>query len=83
MKILLAGGSGMVGSFITPYLQKDHDIRVFDMTEPSHSDVEFVKGSVTEPADLQKALSGIDSFIWLVMKSPQGGSVTDQDEPDE
>ncbi len=80
MRILLAGGSGMVGSFITPYLQKQHEIRVLDMTEPSQPGVEFVKGSVTEPADVQKALTGVDSFIWLVMLSPQGGSVTDQDE---
>lgn len=80
MKILLAGGSGMVGSFITPYLQKRHEIRVLDMTEPSADGVEFVRGSVTEPADLQKALTGVDSFVWLVMRSPQGGSVTDQDE---
>jgi nucleoside-diphosphate-sugar epimerase len=80
MKILLAGGSGMVGSFITPYLQNDHEIRVLDMSEPKHPGVEFVKGSVTEPADLQKAFKGVDSFIWLVMRSPQGGSVTDQDE---
>lgn len=80
MKILLAGGSGMVGSFITPYLQTEHDIRVLDMTEPKHPGVEFVKGSVMEPTDLQKALTGVDSFVWLVMRSPQGGSVTDQDE---
>ncbi len=80
MKILLAGGSGMVGSFITPYLQKQHEIRVLDMAEPSAAGVEFVRGSVTEPADLQKALTGVDSFVWLVMRSPQGGSVTDQDE---
>ena len=80
MKILLAGGSGMVGSFITPYLQEQHEIRVMDMTEPSQPDVEFVRGSVTEPADLKKALTGVDSFVWLVMRSPQGGTVTDQDE---
>ncbi len=79
MKILLAGGSGMVGSFITPYLQKQHEIRVLDMTEPSQPGVEFFKGSVTEPDDLRKALDGVDSFVWLVMRSPQGGSVTDQD----
>ena len=70
----------MVGSFITPYLQPDHDIRVLDMTEPTQLGVEFVKGSVMEPTDLQKALKGVDSFVWLVMRSPQGGSVTDQNE---
>jgi nucleoside-diphosphate-sugar epimerase len=80
MKVLLAGGSGMVGSFITPYLVKHHQLRVLDMRPPEHKGVEFMKGSVMEPADLQRALTGVDSFIWLVMRSPQGGTVTDQDE---
>ena len=79
MKVLLAGGSGMVGSFITPYLQKEHDIRVLDLVEPRHDNVEFFKGSVTDPEAIQKAVEGVDAFIWLVMLSPQGGSVTDQD----
>ena len=79
MKVLLAGGSGMVGSFITPYLQKEHDIRVLDLAEPRHDNVEFFKGSVTDPEAIQKAVEGVDAFIWLVMLSPQGGSVTDQD----
>jgi nucleoside-diphosphate-sugar epimerase len=69
----------MVGSFITPYLQKEHDIRVLDLVEPRHDNVEFFKGSVTDPEAIQKAVEGVDAFIWLVMLSPQGGSVTDQD----
>lgn len=68
----------MVGSFITPYLQKEHDIRVLDLVEPRHDNVEFFKGSVTDAEAVQKAVEGVDAFIWLVMLSPQGGSVTDQ-----
>ena len=78
MKILLVGGSGHVGSFITPYLRERHDLRVFDLSPPRH-DVEFVEGSVTDPDAIKRALEGMDTFIWLVMQSPQGGSVTDQD----
>jgi len=69
----------MVGSFITPYLQEKHEIRVLDLAEPEHDNVEFVKGSVTDAAAIEKAVDGVDAFIWLVMLSPQGGSVTDQD----
>ena len=69
----------MVGSFITPYLQKEHDVRVLDLAEPKHDGVEFVRGSVTDPEAIQKAVAGVDAFIWLVMLSPQGGSVTTQD----
>ena len=79
MKVLLVGGSGLVGSFITPYLKKEHEIRVFDLVSPEDKEVEFIEGSVTDPHSIEKALQGVDAFIWLVMKSGQGGKVTDQD----
>jgi nucleoside-diphosphate-sugar epimerase len=79
MKILLLGGAGHVGSFITPYLKERHELRVLDMRPPRHADVEYVEGSVTDPAALQKALNGVDAFVWLVMRKPQGGSFRDQD----
>ena len=68
----------MVGSFITPYLKEKHELRVLDLAEPRHDGVEFVKGSVTDPDAIEKAVDGVDAFIWLVMRSPQGGSVTTQ-----
>lgn len=79
MKVLLVGGSGMVGSFITPYLMKHHELRVLDLAEPSH-DVEFVKGSMTNPNDVRRALEGVDAFIDVAMLSPQGGGSTFQNE---
>jgi nucleoside-diphosphate-sugar epimerase len=77
MKVLLVGGSGMVGTFITPYLKAQHSLRVLDVRPPEH-DVEFVQGSITNPDDLHRALDGVDTFINMVMKSPQGGSSSDQ-----
>jgi nucleoside-diphosphate-sugar epimerase len=79
MKVLLLGGSGHVGSFVTPYLEHEHDLRVLDVRPPRHENVEYIEGSVTDPAAVQKALSGMDAFIWLVMRKPQGGSFRDQD----
>jgi nucleoside-diphosphate-sugar epimerase len=78
MKVLLVGGAGQVGTFITPYLQPHHSLRVLDLRPPSHAGVEFVQGSITKPDDLRRALDGVDTFINMVMQSPQGGSVTDQ-----
>ena len=80
MKILLVGGSGHVGTFITPYLREVHDLRVFDLAPPRHDGVEFVQGSVTDTDAIKEAVDGVDTFIWLVMQSPQGGSSTEQDE---
>lgn len=69
----------MVGTFITPYLMKHHEIRVLDPVAPAQ-DVEYVPGSMTNPDDLRRALDGVDSFIDVAMLSPQGGSVTTQNE---
>ena len=80
MKILLVGGSGHVGTFITPYLREAHELRVLDPAPPRHDGVEFVQGSVTDAGAIREAVDGVDTFVWLVMQSPQGGSVTDQDE---
>lgn len=82
MKVLLVGGSGMVGTFITPYLAQHHDLRVLDVVAPRHADlVEYVEGSIADPDDVRRALDGMDTFVDLVMRNPQGGNRTDQDLP--
>lgn len=81
MKVLLAGGSGHVGTFITPYLRPHHALRVLDVQPPRATDVEYVEGSVTDPEAIRRALEGVDTFIWLVMKGAQGGTLNTQDIP--
>lgn len=78
MRVLLVGGSGLVGSFITPYLRERHELRVLDLRPPRHAEMEYVEGSITDVDALTRALEGCDTFINLVMKGPQGGTVTDQ-----
>ena len=79
MKVLLIGGSGHVGSFITPYLREKHELRVMDLQRPKHEGVEFLEGSATDVAAIKRALEGVDAFVWLVMRKPQGGTLRDQD----
>jgi nucleoside-diphosphate-sugar epimerase len=81
MKVLLVGGAGHVGTFITPYLREHHQLRVLDLQPPRHQGLEHVEGSVADPEVLRRALAGVDAFVWLVMRRPQGGSVTTQDIP--
>src|SRR5215207_699558 len=81
MRVLLLGGAGHVGSFITPYLKKQHELRVLDLRPPRHDGVEYVEGSVSDPDAVRTALTGVDAFIWVVMRKPHGGSVRDQDIP--
>ncbi|MFN8619275.1 MAG: NAD(P)-dependent oxidoreductase [Chloroflexota bacterium] len=79
MKLLLVGGSGMVGTFITPYLAKEHQLRVLDVVPPKHADlVEYVEGSIANPDDVARALEGCDSFVNMVMRNPGGANETEQ-----
>lgn len=78
MNVLLVGGSGLVGTFITPYLRQHHTLRVLDPVAPRHAGIEHVSGSITDADALARALAGMDAFIDLVMLSPQGGSSTEQ-----
>jgi nucleoside-diphosphate-sugar epimerase len=79
MKVLLIGGSGKVGTFITPYLLEEHELRVLDIRPPVSKDVEFIEGSICDPTVLKAALNGCDTFINLVMMGAQGGASTEQD----
>jgi len=78
MKVLLVGGSGKVGTFITPYLLKHHGIRVLDLHAPTASGVEFIEGSVLDASAIERALTGCDTFVNLVMMGAQGGHDTSQ-----
>ncbi len=73
MNLLLVGGSGLVGTAITPYLQQHHSLRVLDLNAPQHDDVEYVEGSIADPDAVRRALDGMDSFITMAMKGGQGG----------
>ena len=76
MNVLLVGGSGLVGTFITPYLRQRHTVCVLDLAPPAH-DVEHVEGSIADPEALRRALDGMDTFITMVMKGGQGGFTRD------
>ena len=72
MEILLGGGSRHVDTFLTPYLSREHKIRVLDLHDPQH-DVEFVRDSIDDPVVLKEALSRIDAFVTMVMQGGQDG----------
>jgi nucleoside-diphosphate-sugar epimerase len=81
VNVLLVGGSGHVGTFLTPYLRERHALRVLDIRPPRHPGIPFVEGSITDPEALRRALDGVDAFVDLVMQSGQGGSATTQSIP--
>ena len=78
MKVLLVGGSGLVGSSIAPYLLRRHEVRVLDIHPPDREGIEFVRGSICDAEVVARALEGCDTFINMVMKGPQRGTSTEQ-----
>jgi dTDP-L-rhamnose 4-epimerase len=71
MKILITGGAGFIGSHLADrYLEQGWGVRVLDSLQPrvhpfgipKHipKDVEFFKADVTNRADWEKALEGVD-----------------------
>jgi nucleoside-diphosphate-sugar epimerase len=69
MKILIVGGSGIVGSLVVPILAQTHAVRVFDLRPPQYGNVEYAQGDAREYADLAKAVAGRDGLVYMAMGS--------------
>ena len=66
MKVLVTGGNGRIGSCVVDELQRNgHEVRVFDVKESDNTDLEFVKGSITKPAEIEEAMKGVDGVVHL------------------
>ncbi|MCC6174837.1 MAG: NAD(P)H-binding protein [Chloroflexi bacterium] len=71
MDVLVAGGTGFIGSRVVDELLASgrHHIRVMTRDPsraPKKPDVEYVRGDVTEPASLQAATRGIETIVHAV-----------------
>ena len=69
MKTLIIGGSGIVGTLVAPLLAQTHTIRIFDLCPPEYGNVEYVPGDIREYADLARAVTGMDSLVYMAMGS--------------
>lgn len=89
--VLITGGAGFIGSRLANFLiDNGHHVKVLDNLSPQihgaypetsplflslHKDVEFVRGSVTNRADLQIALTGVDTVVHLAAETGTGQSM--------
>jgi nucleoside-diphosphate-sugar epimerase len=69
MKVLVIGGSGIVGSLIIPTLLTKHSLRVFDLRPPQLSTLEYVSGNITDFEAVEKAVRGMDALLYMAMGS--------------
>jgi UDP-glucose 4-epimerase len=67
VKVVVTGGSGFIGSHVIDRLRaRGHEPRLFDLVpSPYDSGVEFVQGSLLDPADLANGLAGCDAVVHL------------------
>lgn len=72
MRMLITGGAGFVGSnLVRAALAEGWQVSVLDNLSTGYPsnltelDIDFVKGSVTEPADLDRALKGVSVVVHL------------------
>ncbi|MBR9699250.1 SDR family NAD(P)-dependent oxidoreductase [Candidatus Woesearchaeota archaeon] len=80
MNILVTGGAGFIGSFLTDKLiEKGHTVRIFDNLDPQvhlkgnppnylNKGAEFIKGDIRNKEELEKALKGIDAIYHMAAK---------------
>lgn len=67
MKVLVIGGSGIVGSLVVPILAETHEVTVFDLRPPAEGNVAFVQGDVTSYEALSAAMAGIEAVLYMAM----------------
>lgn len=76
MRLLLIGGSGHVGTLVTPYLKAVHTIRVYDLRPPADATLDYWQGSVTDFANLRQAAEGMDLVLYMAMNTMKGDEIT-------
>ena len=69
MRILVIGGSGLVGSMIMPYLTRDHEVTIFDLKPPEDSSLTYIQGDITQYDDLSSAMKGMEGLVYMAMGS--------------
>jgi nucleoside-diphosphate-sugar epimerase len=69
MRILLVGGSGIVGTLIAPMLAETHELRIFDIRPPQNGPYDYYRGDVTNYDELAKAVVGMDRLVYMAMGS--------------
>lgn len=72
--ILLTGGAGFIGSTLAGVLVEHNRVRVLDTLDRNalarhpasgHPNIDFIRGDVTNPADVEAAVEGVDRIVHL------------------
>jgi len=67
MKLLLVGGSGIVGTLVAPILAETHQLRIFDLRPPQIDVGDYRQGDVTNYDALRQVVLDMDALIYMAM----------------
>jgi len=62
MKVLLTGGSGLVGTRLAPMLADRHDVTHFEMRDPTDG-LPWIDGDLLDPEAVRAACEGMDAVV--------------------
>ncbi|MBI9113888.1 NAD-dependent epimerase/dehydratase family protein [Sanguibacter suaedae] len=78
MKVLVTGASGLLGGAVAAAVRDaGHDVRTFQRRPSGVTGVEDVLGSVTDRADVERAVADVDAAIHLAAKVSFAGDPAD------
>lgn len=65
-RILITGGAGRLGTFLTKELRKEYKIRILDSIKPdTNRQCDFIQGDIRNLKDVEKATKDVDVIIHL------------------
>ncbi|GEA86078.1 NAD-dependent epimerase/dehydratase family protein [Cellulomonas cellasea] len=74
MKVLVTGASGLLGRAVADALHAaGHDVRTFQRRPSGLAHAQDVLGSVTVPAEVDRAVAGVDAVVHLAAKVSLAG----------
>lgn len=65
MKLLVTGGSGLVGRHVVGELSKSHTVDILDVKAPERSSVRYFAANILEPSSLRTIVHDYDAVIHL------------------
>ncbi|MBI2618911.1 MAG: NAD(P)-dependent oxidoreductase [Ignavibacteriales bacterium] len=65
MKILVTGGSGMVGRFVVDHLTHKFDVEVLDCKKLHRKDIPFHHIDILDSSDVKRVVKGFDAVVHL------------------
>lgn len=65
MKVLVTGGSGLVGRHVVAALASEHDVVNLDIVAPARKDIPFIKANILDSALVTNQARGFDAVVHL------------------